>query len=229
MAADRSGARAACRRVASSCRANGWRIARPRIRRFSRSGGSPPTGFTVATLPCAGVIAGVGRVEGRDVHDRRQRRDGEGRDLFPLTVKKHLRAQEIAWENHLPCVYLVDSGGANLPNQDEVFPDRDHFGRIFFNQANMSAAGHSADRGGDGLVYRGRGLRAGDERRNGHRQETGHDLSGRPATGQGRHRRSRHGRGTRRRGCALPAVRGGRPLRRQRRHQALAWRSIVAI
>ena len=65
----------------------------------------------------------------------------KGGTYFPLTVKKHLRAQEIAWENRLPCVYLVDSGGANLPNQDEVFPDRDHFGRIFYNQANMSAAG----------------------------------------------------------------------------------------
>src|SRR3546814_4792895 len=62
-------------------------------------------------------------------------------DLFPITVKKHLRAQEIAEQNHLPCIYLVDSGGANLPNQDEVFPDRDHFGRIFFNQANLSAKG----------------------------------------------------------------------------------------
>ena len=65
----------------------------------------------------------------------------KGGTYYPMTVKKHLRAQEIAAENHLPCVSLVDSGGANLPNQDEVFPDRDHFGRIFFNQANMSAAG----------------------------------------------------------------------------------------
>jgi 3-methylcrotonyl-CoA carboxylase beta subunit len=65
----------------------------------------------------------------------------KGGTYFPITVKKHVRAQEIAWQNNLPCIYLVDSGGANLPNQDEVFPDRDHFGRIFFNQANMSAAG----------------------------------------------------------------------------------------
>ena len=65
----------------------------------------------------------------------------KGGTYYPLTVKKHLRAQEIAQQNHLPCIYLVDSGGANLPNQDEVFPDRDHFGRIFYNQANMSAAG----------------------------------------------------------------------------------------
>jgi hypothetical protein len=70
----------------------------------------------------------------------------KGGTYYPMTVKKHLRAQEIALQNRLPCIYLVDSGGANLPNQDEVFPDRDHFGRIFFNQANMSAAGHPADR-----------------------------------------------------------------------------------
>lgn len=65
----------------------------------------------------------------------------KGGTYYPMTVKKHLRAQEIAIQNHLPCIYLVDSGGANLPNQDEVFPDRDHFGRIFYNQANMSAKG----------------------------------------------------------------------------------------
>ncbi len=71
----------------------------------------------------------------------RQRRHHQGRHYFPITVKKHLRAQEIALENRLPCIYLVDSGGANLPRQTEVFPDRDHFGRIFYNQANLSAAG----------------------------------------------------------------------------------------
>ena len=86
----------------------------------------------------------------------------KGGTYYPMTVKKHLRAQEIARENRLPCIYLVDSGGANLPHQDEVFPDRDHFGRIFYNQANMSAAGIAADRRGDGLVHRGRRLCAGD-------------------------------------------------------------------
>lgn len=65
----------------------------------------------------------------------------KGGSYYPMTVKKHLRAQEVAWENHLPCIYLVDSGGANLPNQAETYPDKFHFGRIFFNQANMSAAG----------------------------------------------------------------------------------------
>ena len=91
--------------------------------------------------PSAGVIAGIGRVEGREVMIVANDATVKGGTYYPMTVKKHLRAQEIAAENNLPCVYLVDSGGANLPNQDEVFPDRDHFGRIFFNQANMSAQG----------------------------------------------------------------------------------------
>ncbi len=91
--------------------------------------------------PCAGMIAGVGRVEGREVMIVANDATVKGGTYYPLTVKKHLRAQEIAQASHLPCIYLVDSGGANLPNQDEVFPDRDHFGRIFFNQANMSARG----------------------------------------------------------------------------------------
>ncbi|WP_374644760.1 carboxyl transferase domain-containing protein [Tabrizicola sp.] len=91
--------------------------------------------------PSAGLIAGIGRVEGQEVMILANDATVKGGTYFPMTVKKHLRAQEIAAENRLPCVYLVDSGGANLPNQDEVFPDRDHFGRIFFNQANMSAQG----------------------------------------------------------------------------------------
>ncbi len=91
--------------------------------------------------PSAGVVAGIGRVSGREVMIVCNDATVKGGTYFPMTVKKHLRAQEIAEQNRLPCVYLVDSGGANLPNQDEVFPDRDHFGRIFFNQANMSAKG----------------------------------------------------------------------------------------
>jgi 3-methylcrotonyl-CoA carboxylase beta subunit len=91
--------------------------------------------------PGAGIVAGVGRVEGQEVMVVCNDATVKGGTYFPMTVKKHLRAQEIAEANRLPCVYLVDSGGANLPNQDEVFPDRDHFGRIFFNQANMSAKG----------------------------------------------------------------------------------------
>ncbi|UWQ48509.1 methylcrotonoyl-CoA carboxylase [Leisingera caerulea] len=91
--------------------------------------------------PAAGVIAGIGRVHGQEVMVVCNDATVKGGTYYPMTVKKHLRAQEIAEENRLPCIYLVDSGGANLPNQDEVFPDRDHFGRIFYNQARMSAKG----------------------------------------------------------------------------------------
>ena len=93
--------------------------------------------------PCAGLIVGIGRVSGVDCMIVCNDATVKGGTYYPLTVKKHLRAQEIAQQNNLTCIYLVDSGGANLPNQDEVFPDRDHFGRIFFNQANMSALGIS--------------------------------------------------------------------------------------
>ena len=92
-------------------------------------------------VPAAGMIAGVGQVSGRLCVIVANDATVKGGSYYPLTVKKHLRAQEIAAQNALPCLYLVDSGGANLPRQDEVFPDREHFGRIFFNQANMSAAG----------------------------------------------------------------------------------------
>ncbi|HEX4511624.1 MAG TPA: carboxyl transferase domain-containing protein, partial [Burkholderiaceae bacterium] len=91
--------------------------------------------------PGAGLIAGIGRVSGVECVIVCNDATVKGGTYYPLTVKKHLRAQEIAAQNRLPCIYLVDSGGANLPNQDEVFPDRDHFGRIFYNQATLSAAG----------------------------------------------------------------------------------------
>lgn len=91
-------------------------------------------------VPAAGIITGIGRVAGQECMVVCNDATVKGGTYYPLTVKKHLRAQEIAAQNNLPCIYLVDSGGANLPNQDEVFPDREHFGRIFFNQANMSAA-----------------------------------------------------------------------------------------
>jgi 3-methylcrotonyl-CoA carboxylase beta subunit len=91
--------------------------------------------------PCAGVITGIGRVSGVDCVIVCNDATVKGGTYYPMTVKKHLRAQEIAQQNRLPCIYLVDSGGANLPNQDEVFPDREHFGRIFYNQANLSAQG----------------------------------------------------------------------------------------
>src|SRR5947209_3732517 len=92
-------------------------------------------------IPAAGILTGIGRVAGRECVIVANDATVKGGTYYPLTVKKHLRAQEIARENNLPCIYLVDSGGANLPNQDQVFPDRGHFGRIFYNQANMSAAG----------------------------------------------------------------------------------------
>jgi 3-methylcrotonyl-CoA carboxylase beta subunit len=91
--------------------------------------------------PGAGIITGIGRIEGQECMVVANDATVKGGTYYPMTVKKHLRAQEIALENHLPCVYLVDSGGAFLPRQDEVFPDREHFGRIFYNQANLSAAG----------------------------------------------------------------------------------------
>jgi len=92
-------------------------------------------------VPAAGIVTGIGRIAGRECVVVANDATVKGGTYFPMTVKKHLRAQEIARENHLPCLYLVDSGGAFLPAQDEVFPDREHFGRIFYNQAQMSAAG----------------------------------------------------------------------------------------
>ena len=98
-------------------------------------------GMYSGDVASAGVVTGIGRVKGVECMIVANDATVKGGSYFPLTVKKHLRAQEIALQNRLPCIYLVDSGGANLPTQDEVFPDRDHFGRIFFNQANMSAQG----------------------------------------------------------------------------------------
>jgi len=108
---------------------------------FLEIGATAAHGMYDGAAPCAGLIAGIGLVHGQEVMVVANDATVKGGTYYPMTVKKHLRAQEIAEQNHLPCVYLVDSGGANLPNQDEVFPDRDHFGRIFFNQAQMSAKG----------------------------------------------------------------------------------------
>jgi 3-methylcrotonyl-CoA carboxylase beta subunit len=129
-------------------RARGKLLARDRIDELLDPG-SPFLEFSALAalglygdeVPAAGIVTGIGRVAGREVVVVANDATVKGGTYYPLTVKKHLRAQEIAAQNRLPCVYLVDSGGANLPNQDEVFPDRDHFGRIFFNQATMSAAG----------------------------------------------------------------------------------------
>ena len=108
---------------------------------FLEVGALAANGMYGDEAPAAGIITGIGRVSGRDVMIVCNDPTVKGGAYYPMTVKKHLRAQEIAGENRLPCVYLVDSGGANLPHQAEVFPDRDHFGRIFYNQARMSADG----------------------------------------------------------------------------------------
>ena len=112
--------------------------------------------------PSAGIVTGIGVVEGRRCVIFANDATVKGGSYLPLTVKKHLRAQEVAEQNRLPCIYLVDSGGAFLPLQAEVFPDRDHFGRFFYNQARMSVAGDRPDRRRDGLLRRRRRLRPGD-------------------------------------------------------------------
>ncbi len=129
-------------------RGRGKMLPRERIRRLIDTG-SPflelsqlaAYGMYDGEVPSAGIITGIGRVSGVECLIIADDATVKGGTYYPITVKKHLRAQAIAEENRLPCLYLVDSGGANLPNQDEVFPDRDHFGRIFYNQANMSAKG----------------------------------------------------------------------------------------
>ena len=108
---------------------------------FLEIGALAANGLYESGAPAAGMVTGIGRVSGREVMIVANDASVKGGTYFPITVKKHLRAQEIAQQNSLPCIYLVDSGGAFLPLQSEVFPDRDHFGRIFFNQARMSALG----------------------------------------------------------------------------------------
>jgi 3-methylcrotonyl-CoA carboxylase beta subunit len=129
-------------------KARGKQLPRERVERlldagapFLEIGQLAANGLYNDDAPGAGLICGIGQVSGREVMIVANDATVKGGAYFPLTVKKHLRAQEIALENRLPCIYLVDSGGANLPYQAEVFPDREHFGRIFFNQANMSARG----------------------------------------------------------------------------------------
>ena len=115
-------------------------------------------------VPSAGLVTGIGRISGRECVIVANDATVKGGTYYPMTVKKHLRAQDIARENHLPCVYLVDSGGAFLPMQDEIFPDERHFGRIFYNQARMSAAGIPQIAVVMGSVHRRRRLCAGDVR-----------------------------------------------------------------
>src|SRR5579871_3357882 len=129
-------------------RARGMLLARERIdllldagAAFLELGALAAHGLYGGEVPGAGLVTGIGRISGRECVIVANDPTVKGGTYYPLTVKKHLRAQEIARENRLPCVYLVESGGAFLPAQDEVFPDRDHFGRIFYNQATLSAAG----------------------------------------------------------------------------------------
>ena len=160
----------------------------------------------------ASIITGVGRIAGRECVIVANDATIKGGTYYPMTVKKHLRAQDIARQNNLPCVYMVDSGGAFLPQQDEIFPDERHFGRIFYNQAQMSAAGHSADCDRDGFVHGRRRLCAGDVGREHHRAQSGHDLSRRSAAGESSDGGSGFGRRTRRRRRAFAAVRRHRSL-----------------
>jgi 3-methylcrotonyl-CoA carboxylase beta subunit len=135
-------------RAVEKHRSRGRLLARERID-LLLDGGAPflelsalaAHGLYGGEVPCAGIVTGIGRVSGRECVIVANDPTVKGGTYYPLTVKKHLRAQEIARENRLPCIYLVESGGAFLPAQDEVFPDRDHFGRIFYNQATLSAAG----------------------------------------------------------------------------------------
>ena len=159
----------------------------------------------------AGIVTGVGVVQGKEVVILANDATVKGGTYYPITVKKHLRAQEIALENHLPCIYLVDSGGAFLPLQAEVFPDRDHFGRIFYNQAQMSAAGHSAGGGGNGFVHGRRRVHSGHERRGGDGAPAGHHLSRRAAAGAGGHRRGGGSGDPGRHAGAHPGFRRGGP------------------
>jgi 3-methylcrotonyl-CoA carboxylase beta subunit len=169
-------------------------------------------------VPAAGIITGIGRIAGRECVIVVNDATVKGGTYYPVTVKKHLRAQEVARANRLPCVYLVDSGGANLPNQDEVFPDREHFGRIFYNQATLSAAGipqvavvmGSCTAGGayvpamsdEAVIVKEQGTIF---------------LGG----GEGRHRRDRLGRGFGRRRRAYPHLGRGRSPGRERRARAV--------
>ena len=154
---------------------------------FLEIGATAAHGMYGGDAPAAGVIAGIGRVAGQEVMVVANDATVKGGTYYPMTVKKHLRAQEIAEQNHLPCVYLVDSGGANLPNQDEVFsrprPLRPHL----LQPGADEREGHPPDRRRHGLLYGRRRLCAGHVRCLDHREGTGDDLPRRAAPGEGRH------------------------------------------
>ena len=168
----------------------------------------------------AGIITGVGRISGRECVIVCNDATIKGGTYFPMTVKKHVRAQEVARENRLPCVYLVDSGGANLPQHIEVFPDREHFGRIFYNQATLSSLGIPQIACVMGSCTAGGAYVPAMSDEIDHRAPAGHHLPRRPAAGEGRHRRDGQRRGAGRGRGAHPPVGRRRPLRAQRRARA---------
>ncbi len=182
-------------------------------------------GLYSGDIHAAGVITGVARVSGRECVIVCNDATIKGGTYYPMTVKKHLRAQEIARENRLPCIYLVDSGGANLPHHTEVFPDREHFGRIFYNQATLSALGVPQIAAVMGSCTAGGAYVPAMSDEIDHRAPPGHDLPGRPAAGEGGHRRDRERGGTGWGGGAHAPVGRCRPLRAQRR--ACAARSCA--
>ena len=149
---------------------------------FLELGALAANGMYGDEAPGAGVIAGIGRVRGRHVLIIANDPTVKGGAYFPMTVKKHLRAQEVASENRLPCIYLVDSGGANLPHQADVFADREHFGRIFYNQAQMSAHRDTAGGLRHGVVHGGRRLCTRNVGRNRDRAQPRNDISSGTAT-----------------------------------------------
>ena len=172
--------RGATASAASCCRASASTACSIPARRSSSSRRSPATACTTTTRPRAGIVTGIGRVAARDVRDRRQRRDGQGRHVLPADGQEApARAGDRA-QNRLPCVYLVDSGGAFLPLQDEVFPDRDHFGRIFFNQARCPRRGIAQLAAVMGSCTAGGAYVPGDERRDGDRARHGTIFLGGP-------------------------------------------------
>ena len=195
-------------------RSRGKLLARERVERLLDPGSAflelnalAAWGLYDGDAPAAGIVTGIGVVEGVECVVVANDATVKGGTYYPLTVKKHLRAQEVAEQNGLPCIYLVDSGGAFLPMQDEVFPDRDHFGRIFFNQARMSAQGipqiavvmGSCTAGGAYVPA------MSDETVIVRRDR--HDLPRRPAAREGGDRRGGERGGARRRGRALARLR----------------------
>jgi 3-methylcrotonyl-CoA carboxylase beta subunit len=169
-------------------------------------------------VPSASIVTGIGRVSGRECVIVANDATVKGGTYYPMTVKKHLRAQDIARENRLPVSTWSTAAAPSCRKQDEVFPDRDHFGRIFYNQASSRRSRHPAIACRHGLLHRRRGLCAGHVRREHHRAQPGHDLSRRPAAGEGGHGRGGQRRGPRRCRRAQPPVRRHRPLRQNDAH-----------